>query len=77
MPLTTHEAAKQLGVTPRRIQKLIADKRIPGAVKPGHDWIIPDDFMVLPVAGRTTVHPAGKIEFSEEEPAKKKRKRAR
>jgi excisionase family DNA binding protein len=77
MPLTTHEAAKQLGVTPRRIQKLIADKRIPGVTKPGHDWIIPDDFIVLPAPVRTRVHPGTKIEFKELPPTPKQTKRAR
>lgn len=38
-PITTKEAAKRLGVTPRRIRKLITDKRLP-AKRVGRDWLI-------------------------------------
>lgn len=48
MTLTVREAARRYDVTPRRIQKLIADRRIPGATRKGPIWLLPDDFSVLP-----------------------------
>lgn len=39
--LTTSQAAKLLGVTPRRIQAMIAAGRLP-AKKHGRDWQIKD-----------------------------------
>jgi excisionase family DNA binding protein len=40
--LTTTQAAARLGITPRRVQALIALGRLfPGARKVGRDWLIP------------------------------------
>lgn len=41
--LTIKEIAEKWNVTPRRIQKMCADGRIPGAKKFGRDWAIPAD----------------------------------
>ena len=41
--LTIKEVAEKWNVTPRRIQKMCADGRIPGAKKFGRDWAIPAD----------------------------------
>lgn len=41
--LTIKEVAEKWNLTPRRIQKLCADGRIPGASKFGRDWAIPKD----------------------------------
>ncbi|ATI15713.1 hypothetical protein [Bordetella phage vB_BbrM_PHB04] len=46
--LTAREAADVHGVTPRRIQRLAEDGRIPGAVKKGPIWLVPAGFSVLP-----------------------------
>ena len=39
--ITIKEVAKKWNITPRRIQRMCADGRIPGAVKFGRDWAIP------------------------------------
>ncbi|MGH8527513.1 MAG: helix-turn-helix domain-containing protein [Gammaproteobacteria bacterium] len=39
--ITVAMAAQRLGVSPRWLAKLCADRRIPGARKPGRDWMIP------------------------------------
>lgn len=41
--LTIKEVAEKWNVTPRRIQKMCADGRIPGAKKFGRDWAISAD----------------------------------
>lgn len=41
--LTIKEIAENWNVTPRRIQKMCSDGRIPGARKFGRDWAIPAD----------------------------------
>jgi len=41
--MTTAEAAEKWGITPRQVQLLCAKGRIPGAVRFGHAWVIPDD----------------------------------
>lgn len=41
--LTIKEVAETWNVTPRRIQKMCAEGRIPGAKKFGRDWAIPAD----------------------------------
>lgn len=61
MPISTKEAAARIGVIQRRIQQLITEQRIPGAQKIGRDWLVPDDFVVLPSAERASTHPAKKI----------------
>ena len=39
--ITVRQAAEKWGVTMRRVQGLLKEDRIPGAIKPGHDWLIP------------------------------------
>ena len=41
--MTTKEAAEKWGVTPRQVQLLCATGRIPGAVRFGKAWVIPED----------------------------------
>jgi excisionase family DNA binding protein len=52
MPITTADAAKRFKVSQRRIQRLIADNRIPGAHRAGPLWLVPDDFQILPAPKR-------------------------
>ena len=37
------QAAEKWGITPRRIQVLCKEKRIPGAIRIGYVWAIPAD----------------------------------
>lgn len=46
--ITTAAAAKKLGVSARHIQELCHSGRIPQASRFGRDWLIPDNFKVLP-----------------------------
>lgn len=39
--MTTKEAAAKWGVTPRQVQLLCANGRIPGVQRFGHAWVIP------------------------------------
>ena len=41
--LSVLQTAERWGITPRRIQILCNEKRMPGAVKIGNLWAIPDD----------------------------------
>ena len=41
--ISAAEAAEEWGVTPRQVQRLLADNRITGARKHGRDWLIPAD----------------------------------
>ena len=41
--LSVPQTAERWGITPRRIQILCNEDRIPGAVKIGNRWAIPDD----------------------------------
>ena len=41
--MTAKEAAEKWGITPRQVQLLCANRRIPGAVRFGHAWVIPSD----------------------------------
>ena len=50
--MTLKEASEKWGVTPRRINYLCSDGRIPGAVKMATIWLIPKD-AEKPVDGRT------------------------
>ena len=43
---TTAQAAVRLGVTKRAVQKWAAEGRIPGAVKHGNSWLIPQNAVV-------------------------------
>lgn len=40
--LTSVEAAQALGITRQRVQVLISNGQLPGAVKFGRDWAIPE-----------------------------------
>ena len=40
--MTTREFADKFGITLSRVNQLIGDKRIHGAVKIGRDWLIPE-----------------------------------
>lgn len=51
--MTIKEVAGVWNITPRRIQKMCADGKIPGAVKFGRDWAIPADAK-KPKDGRVT-----------------------
>ena len=41
--LSTFEAAKKWGLSPRRVGVLCNENRIPGAQRAGSRWIIPED----------------------------------
>lgn len=41
--MTTKEVAEKWGITPRQIQLLCAQGRIPGAARFGNAWVIPSD----------------------------------
>lgn len=50
---TIKNMAEQWGMTPRWIQTLCSNRKIPGVVKFGRDWAIPKD-AVKPSDGRIT-----------------------
>ena len=57
--VTVREAAIRLGVSERRVRKLVRDGRVRGAIKAGSEWLIPTPVEVIPgrrgpagVAGR-------------------------
>lgn len=39
------EAAKQLGITVRRVQQMCRNKEISGVKKEGKSWLIPESFI--------------------------------
>ena len=41
--LSTRQASEKWGITPRRIQVLCAEGRIPGAIRIGEIWGIPEN----------------------------------
>lgn len=41
--LSVPQTAERWGISPRRIQILCNEERIPGAVRIGRSWAIPDD----------------------------------
>lgn len=41
--LSIHQTSEKWGISPRRIQTLCGEGRIPGATKIGSYWAIPDD----------------------------------
>jgi hypothetical protein len=47
-PLTTFQAAKILGLSPSQTTRLAKQGRIPGASKPGRDWVFEPPLQVLP-----------------------------
>jgi hypothetical protein len=50
---TIKEIAEQWGITPRRVQVLCYNGKIPGAVKFGRDWAVPRN-AEKPEDGRAT-----------------------
>jgi hypothetical protein len=48
--LTTTAAAKILGLSPSQTTRLAQQGRIPGASKPGRDWVFEPPLQVLPPA---------------------------
>ena len=46
--LTTKEAAEKLGVSVKRVQALLVQGRIVGALRFGNAWAIPDQPKILP-----------------------------
>jgi excisionase family DNA binding protein len=48
MPLTTSQAAALLGLSPSQTTRLAQQGRIPGASKPGRDWVFQPPIKVLP-----------------------------
>jgi len=51
--MTVRQAAEKWGVTPRQVQVFLKAGRIPGAVQPARDWLIPND-AIKPVDRRRT-----------------------
>ena len=41
--ITVRQTAEKWGVTPRQVQGLLKAGRIPGAIRPARDWLIPKD----------------------------------
>ena len=41
--LSIRQTSEKWGISPRRIQVLCAEERIPGAVRIGYSWAIPKD----------------------------------
>lgn len=41
--MTVRQAAEKWEITMRQVQFYLKDERIPGAIRPGHDWLIPKD----------------------------------
>ena len=41
--LSTTQASKKWGISPRRIQVLCAEGRIPGVFRVGNTWAIPEE----------------------------------
>jgi biotin-(acetyl-CoA carboxylase) ligase len=50
--MTTNEAAKEWGITPRRVQVLCDKGQVEGAVRMGRTWIMPKGTQ-KPLDGRT------------------------
>lgn len=46
--VTVKAYAFRLGITPTRVRQLLQAGRIPGAIKLGRDWLIPDDAVRTP-----------------------------
>ncbi|MDD2285233.1 MAG: helix-turn-helix domain-containing protein [Eubacteriales bacterium] len=55
--MTAKEAAEKWAITPRRVQVLCAQGKIPGAVRFGVTWAIPKD-AVKPKDGRRRIQKA-------------------
>ncbi len=59
--VTVREAANRLGVSERRIRKLVREGRVRGATKSGADWLIPTPVELIP-GKRGPVGVAGRID---------------
>ena len=46
--ISCESAAKKIGVSTRRIQQMCKQKEIVGAIKEGHNWLIPDNAILSP-----------------------------
>lgn len=46
--ISTKAYAFRLGITPARVRQLLKAQRIPGAVKFGRDWLIPETAVRTP-----------------------------
>ena len=62
--MTTNEAAKQWGITMRRVQVLCENGKVAGVVRMGRTWIIPRGTN-KPIDGRTKT--AKEIKYSKDE----------
>lgn len=45
---TATEAAEEVGISSRRLRKLLQQGRVQGAEKAGHMWLIPPPVTILP-----------------------------
>ena len=57
--MTTEQAGKLWGVTPRRVSELCRDGRIKGAFKIGTSWVMPADTPVSYTHLNSSGFPAG------------------
>lgn len=51
------QAAKSLKLSVQRVRVLATQGRIPGAIKSGHVWILPDPVVITPPVGRAIKNP--------------------
>lgn len=52
--ISTKAYAFRLGITPARVRQLLKAQRIPGAVKFGRDWLIPETAVRTPGSTKGT-----------------------
>jgi len=57
--ITVRQAAEKWNVTMRQVQLYLKDNRVAGALRPGHDWLIPSD-AVKPTSNRAKEKPRHK-----------------
>ena len=57
------EAAKARGTTVRRIQQMCKRGEIPGAIKKGHSWMIPENAVVMNRSEKKKPLPIGISDF--------------
>jgi len=62
--MTVRQTAEKWDTNMRQIQKYLQNNRIPGAIKPGHDWLIPKDAQ-KPADGRVNNRRRPKKETAE------------
>ena len=61
--LSCAEAAKARGTTVRRIQQMCKRGEIPGAIKKGHSWMIPENAVVMNRSEKKKPLPIGISDF--------------